>query len=377
MNESYAYFILNLVPGVGPVTVKKLLEAFGTTVNILNVTRTELDNIQGLRKKQIDALLDWKTVTDYEEEFERCEKAEITLVTPADSTYPSLLLQTYDPPLCLYVRGNVNALSGRNIAFVGSRKTSFYGVNVTKDFASSAVNCGWTIVSGLARGIDTVAHQTAVDCKGLTVAVIGSGLARLYPQENLNLAREIIKQGGAIISEFPLNAPPDRRSFPMRNRIVAGMSSGTLVVEGGVKSGSMITATHTMEQGKPVFAVPGMVTNPQARGCHQLIKNGAKLVESFYDIMEEFSEQPSLPFDNSPNPRKVQDCIEIPLNVLEKKIVEIMKRGLKPMSADEISEYTEIEMGQILSTIMVLEMKKVVVQSQGMCFSLATKVLNS
>ncbi|MCK5834900.1 MAG: DNA-processing protein DprA [Lentisphaeria bacterium] len=370
MNENLAYFILNLIPKIGPITVKKLLTVFPTAVDILQATRSELIEIQGIGPTHANHITAWQTETNYEEELRRCEEAGIELVSPVHPDYPQLLLETYDPPLCLYVRGNTKILNGNNIAFVGSRKTSFYGVEVTKDLARCAKFEDWTVVSGLARGIDTVAHQTVVDHGGITIAVIGSGLARLYPKENLQLARDIVENGGAIISEFPLNAPPARTSFPMRNRIIAGMSKGTLVVEGGIKSGSMITATQAIEQGKLVFAVPGLINNPQAQGCHKLIKNGAKLVESFRDISEEFQMQPHLRFEVDGKEINNGKCIQIPLNSLEKKIVGVMERGLKPMTVDEISEHIEIEMGKMLSTIMVLEMKNVIIQVSGMRFAL-------
>ena len=371
MNENLAYFILNLIPKIGPITVKKLLTVFSTATGILEATRSELIKIQGIGPTQANHISAWQVETNYEEELRRCEEAGIELVTPAHPDYPELLLETYDPPLCLYVRGNTKILNGKNIAFVGSRKTSFYGVEVTKTLARSAKFEGWTVVSGLARGIDTVAHQTVVDHAGLTIAVIGSGLARLYPNENLQRARDIVENGGVIVSEFPLNTPPARRSFPMRNRIIAGMSKGTLVVEGGIKSGSMITATQALEQGKMVFAVPGLINNPQAQGCHKLIKNGAKLVESFRDISEEFQMQPHLEFEDESDQEISNKCIQIPLNSLENKIVKVMKRGLKPMTVDEISDHVEIEMGKLLSTIMVLEMKNVITQVSGMRFALA------
>jgi len=370
MNENLAYFILNLIPKIGPITVKKLLTIFPTAVDILAATRSELIAIQGIGPTHANHLSAWQTETNYKEELRRCEEAGIELVTPAHPDYPKLLLETYDPPLCLYVRGDTKILNGKNIAFVGSRKTSFYGIEVTKNLARAAKFEGWTVVSGLARGIDTVAHQTVVDHGGVTIAVIGSGLARLYPKENLQLARNIVENGGAIISEFPLNAPPARTSFPMRNRIIAGLSKGTLVIEGGIKSGSMITATQALEQGKLVFAVPGLINNPQAQGCHKLIKNGAKLVESFRDISDEFQMQPDLAFSDCDKETDRDKCIEIPLNSLEKKIVGVMKRGLKPMTADEISDHVEIEMGKLLSTIMVLEMKNVIIQVSGMRFTL-------
>ncbi len=367
MTEQEAFFILNLIPGIGPVTVKRLLKVFSSAVDILDATAKDLQQAEGIGRKIAELIANKKCFRDWEQEWSDCERAGIKIITQADVAYPEPLRDIYDPPLALYVRGCIEALNGSLIAFVGSRRTSFYGVSVTQAFARSAVIAGWTVVSGLAKGIDTAAHQTVVESDGRTVAVIGSGLGHLYPQENLALARKICEKG-AVISEFPLMFPPDRRSFPMRNRIIAGLSRGTLVIEGGVKSGSMITAMQAVEQGKPVFAVPGQITNPQSKGCHKLIRNGARLVESFYDISEEFMGQPELElsFDTS---RKCEQAVEIPLNELEKSLVQVMKERSDSLTADEISEYSEVPIGQVLSALMVLEMKKAVVQVPGMRFA--------
>lgn len=368
MTEREALFILNMISGIGPVTVKKLLTKFKTADKILEADYKSLKTVSGIGHKAAESIVNKETVRDWREEWDECERSGIEIITQCDSNYPPQLLDIYDPPLVLYVKGNSDVLTGNLIAFVGSRRTSFYGVSVTESFARSATVAGWTVVSGLAKGIDTAAHQTVVNSNGRTIAVIGSGLGHLYPQENLTLARQICKDG-AVISEFPLKFPPDRRSFPMRNRIIAGLSRGTVVIEGGIKSGSMITAMQSIEQGKPVFAVPGQITNPQTRGCHKLINNGAKLVESFYDITEEFSSQLSLNLDFSET-KKTEQEIEIPLNELEKSLVSTMKERSVALTADEISEYSEIPIGQVLSTLMVLEMKRVLVQVPGMRYLL-------
>lgn len=375
MREQEAFFILNLIPGIGPVTVKRLLKVFPTASAILEASVKELQQAEGVGTKVADLIVNRKCFRDWQQELADCEKSGIQIITQADEAYPKALKNIYDPPLALYLRGNVDALKGNLIAFVGSRRTSFYGISVTQAFARSACLADWTVVSGLAKGIDTAAHQTTVDSGGTTIAVIGSGLGHLYPQENVALARKICEKG-AVISEFPLMFPPDRRSFPMRNRIIAGLSRGTLVIEGGIKSGSMITAMQSIEQGKPVFAVPGQITNPQTKGCHKLIRNGAKLVESFYDITEEFIGQPelnlSLDYD-----RKEQQAIEIPLNELEKSLVKVMKERSDALTADEISEFSEVSIGQVLSTLMVLEMKRAVRQIAGMRFELNLDFLES
>ena len=371
LTDQEAYFILNQLPGIGPARVKQLLTYFDSVTDILEAPQEELAKIRGIGPKHAATLTNWRHSHDWENEWRQCLQAGITLVTQADDLYPALLKEIYDPPLCLYVKGNVECLQSDHklLAIVGSRRTSRYGVRMCERIGRAASLAGWTVVSGLARGIDTVAHKTVLEGKGVTVAVIGSGLGRIYPQDNIQLARTIAEDG-AVISEFPLMYPPDRRSFPMRNRIIAGLSEGTVVIEGGLNSGSMITAEQALEQGRQVFAVPGEADNPQARGCHKLIKNGAKLTESFSDIIEEFSAQPQLDLHFVDKTEKPRNARQVTLNTLESRIVEELQENKDSCSAEELADAVGEQIQKILSAMLVLEMKKVVRQLPGMKFCL-------
>ena len=227
-------------------------------------------------------------------ELARLHKAQITVLTLVDSDYPHHLRWIADPPLVLYIRGAFQPADHLALAVVGSRKPSHYGKAVTQRFSTALVQHGFTVVSGLARGIDSIAHQSALQAGGRTLAVLGSGINVVYPPENSRLV-EAISDHGAVLSEFPLDTKPDRWNFPRRNRIISGLSLGTLVVEAAVSSGALLTARHALEQGREVFAVPGRVDTPSSQGTNKLIKSGAKLVEGIDDILEEFPDlvQPS------------------------------------------------------------------------------------
>ena len=295
MENRDSYIALNLIPGVGPVRVNQLLSLFGEPSHVLSATPSELARVPGIGGRLADAISGWARHCDPDAERALAERAGVTIVTREDEGYPSLLREIYDPPLCLYVRGELEALSQPRtcIAIVGSRRTTAYGVRMAEHLATGAAVAGWTVVSGLAQGIDTAAHEAALHAGGRTVAILGSGLGRLYPQANVKLARRI-SESGALVSEFPMQFPPSRNSFPMRNRIISGMTVGTLVVEAGARSGSLITASQALEQGRQVFAVPGRADSPQSKGCHGLIKDGAKLVETFGDVLEEFTALPGM-----------------------------------------------------------------------------------
>ena len=295
MTEQLAYIALNGVTDIGPVKVKALLDVFGTAERVLTASPAALSKVSGIGSKVAKAIHE-RDRNFAAAECELAERAGVEIITLADAAYPALLKEIHDPPLCLYVRGDADVLrrSHSAIAMVGSRQTTRYGVKMADNLARSAALAGWIVYSGLARGIDTIAHKGALAVGGQTVAVVGSGLAHMYPQENMELARRIVNNG-AVISEFPMRVPPSKRSFPMRNRIISGLTQGTIVVEAGFRSGSIITANQALDQNRQVFAVPGQADSPQSRGCHALIKQGtAKLVENFQDVLEEFSFIPGM-----------------------------------------------------------------------------------
>ena len=276
---------LGLVNELGPTALRRLLAAFGLPANILSATRRQLARhvtedvaekiLSAGRQQKIENTLDWLSQDGH------------SLTTFADAQYPQLLLQIPDPPPMLYALGDASHLNRPALAIVGSRNATPQGLANARSFAKAASNSGLTVVSGLALGIDTAAHRGALDGSGSTVAVLGCGVDIDYPRSNAALAREIT-QHGAIVSEFALGTPPLTSNFPRRNRIISGLTQGCLVVEAALASGSLITARLAAEHGREVFAIPGSIHSPLARGCHALIRQGAKLVETAADIMQEF-----------------------------------------------------------------------------------------
>jgi len=278
--------LLNLL-NFGPAKVNDVLSVIGDIDCIFKVSASDLRQISSLRKKDVEAILSFRDSKVLDKELKFIEKEKIDCIDIFDENYPSLLKEIDSFPLVLYIKGDLKLLGKFSLAVVGSRVPTAYGVSVAKDFSSKLSELGLVIVSGLAKGIDTVAHEQAVE-KGRTVAVLGSGLLNVYPKENKKLA-EAISRKGALISEFPLLTGPASINFPRRNRIVSGLSKGVLVVEAALRSGARITARLAAEQNREVFAVPGSINSPLSRGTHLLIKEGAKLVEGVEDILEELN----------------------------------------------------------------------------------------
>ena len=272
---------LNMLPGIGPRKFNALIERFGNSASIFSASKKDLLSVSGIGEKIVAVISHWQDY-DPEAELKRCKLAGVKILTRSCDAYPEALRHLPDAPIALYVFGQTQYLNefNNNLAVVGTRRPSRYGLDMTKKICDAAAQADWTLVSGLATGIDTRVHLSAVEQGSATIAVLGGGIGKLYPPENLKLARQIADKG-AIISEYPLLFPPDRRTFPMRNRIIAGIARGTLVVEADLNSGSLITADQSLEYGRDVFAVPGRVDYAQSRGCHKLLRLGATLVESF------------------------------------------------------------------------------------------------
>lgn len=369
MDERTAYITLNAIPEIGPVRVRSRLDVFGSAAALLSATESELERVPGIGSTIARAITNWRQSSDPEAEAGMASRAGVDILTLADPDYPSLLKEIHDPPLCLYVRGNVESLQRPNssIAIVGSRHTTRYGVKMAESLAASASLAGWTVISGLARGIDTIAHETVVKTKGKTIAVVGSGLGRIYPQENLDLARRIA-DSAAVISEFPMMFPPGKRTFPMRNRIISGLSLGTIVVQAGDRSGSLITAGQALDQNRAVFAVPGPVDSPQSRGCHGMIKRGeAKLVETFQDVLEDFEFLPAFR-----KPERVPEAAsggrqpghdDLTLTDNEAKLLALIGSG--EVSLDDLVAETGLPPADVLAAIFTLELKHKVRQLPG------------
>ncbi|MCK9615154.1 MAG: DNA-processing protein DprA [Candidatus Omnitrophica bacterium] len=278
---------LNLLKSLNPKKIESIISFLSDTEDIFNLSQSAISEIPLLEKKDIDAIINERRSRALDDELERIGKERINVVDVFDEDYPKLLKEIAHPPLVLYVKGNVKILNEYIFAIVGSRIPTVYGLLSAKEFAAKLASLGITIISGLARGIDTAAHKGALE-RGKTIAVLGSGLMNIYPKENTALAETIIKNG-ALVSEFPLDESPYKENFPRRNRIVSGLSHGVLVVEAAEKSGALITAHCALEQNREVFALPGKIDSPVSRGAHVLIKEGAKLVDSISDILEELN----------------------------------------------------------------------------------------
>src|SRR5246500_512118 len=332
---------------VGPVRVRKLLEVFGEPQRILQAKAAELGQVEGLPRNTIEALLNWEKELDLQAELERIRQFGATVITQDDPIYSPLLRQIYDPPLVLYVWGKLEDRDHNALGVVGSRRTTHYGLECAKRLSYQVAYSGITVVSGLARGIDTATHQGALAAKGRTIAVLGTGLDHLYPAENRALA-EKIAHSGAVISEFPMDTTPDRQTFPMRNRIITGLSFGLLVVEAGANSGALISASQAAEQGRSLYAVPGPIDRPTSFGTNRLIQQGAKLVISVDDILEDM--QTLSPKAPALSPRKPLDLEGDLLSVYE----SITSRET---SIDEIIQRSGLGAAFATAALLQLEMR--------------------
>ena len=336
-----AWLRLTLIPGIGGESQRKLLAAFGLPESIFSAGRLATRSVIGDRA---DLLFDHDCDKVLERSLLWAEQPRQAIVTLGDADYPPTLLETADPPTLLYVRGNVSLLGQRGLAIVGSRNATPQGRQTAESFARTLAGKGYCIISGLALGIDAAAHRGALAAKGPTLAVIGTGADRLYPAGNLELAQAIVEQG-AVISEFPLGTPPLAANFPRRNRIISGLARGVLVVEAAPQSGSLITARLAAEQGREVFAIPGSIHSPVARGCHQLIKQGAKLVETAEDVLEELGTEPRQSSNDAPEASA--PCFDHP-------ILEAL--GHDPCSLDELAERTGMATEHLLGELLTLEL---------------------
>ena len=369
MTDREAYIVLNMLTGIGPVRTAALIEFCGSPAEIFRRSASELQRIRGVSAALAERIVNWKSAADLDQELAFADRAGVQLVTLADEEYPAWLREIHAAPLCLYIRGSIPPeTESRSLAMVGTRNASRYGASMARHLAESAAYASWVTVSGLAVGIDTIVHRATVDAGGKTVAVLGGGLARFHPQENIDLARDIIASGGAVITEFPMSFPPSRHSFPTRNRIISGLSLGTLVVEAGVNSGSLITAAHALEQGKRVFAVPGPADAAGSNGCNALIRKGAVLVENFEHILEDFEFLPgfeggnqNLAFreDSGPDPDDPASpgggSDEGALSSEDAAILEHLKKAGK-LTLDALSaRMPETPASSILSSLIALE----------------------
>lgn len=367
MNDKEACILLNMVQGIGYAKVKAICDFLGSPRKIFEKDMGELKKINGLTEKTLNSIFEYQKDGKLNQELKLIEKASVKVISFLDDDYPSQLKEISNPPLCLYSRGNLNCSYDNTIAVVGSRMLTTYGREVIESIIAQLSYAGWNIISGLAYGTDAAVHRTVVNSNGITTGVLGGGLMKFHPQEHLELAEKMIEKNGAVISEFPMEMPPTRQSFPMRNRIISGLSKGVLVIEAGSKSGSLITANFALEQGRQVFAIPGRINSPQSKGCNTLIKNGAKLVESIDDILDEFELLPGFKITEKTNNEipKLPNSVDnkITLSDDESKIILCIKNEEK--SIDVISVETSIPLPTLLTLLMKLELKKQISQLPG------------
>lgn len=376
MDRRDALIVLNSLPDIGSLRINSLITFFGSPESVLNAGYDELQQITGIGQKTAASIVNWSEHCDIDKEKEAARRADVTIVTREDPEYPSLLQEIHDPPVCLYVRGEPEILTktASSVAMVGSRRVTNYGSKMAEKLGTAAAVAGWPVVSGLARGIDTCVHEAVVRMNGCAIAVLGSGLGRIYPQENLSLARNITEKG-AVISEFPMTFAPMKRTFPMRNRIISGMTKGTVVIEAGHRSGSLITANMALEQNRMVFAVPGRADSPQSRGCNQLIREGAILTESFDDILENFAFLPGFKttstvpehtkgsgYDKHDSRKDVND-IAFELTGLEERLLDEL--GSEEVLIDNLVAKVGESVPKVFQSLFSLEMKKLVRQLPG------------
>ena len=367
MQERFAYIILNKIEGLGPVSVRRLIDALGSPKAILEAEREELMKARGVGEKLALKIITQRDSIDVGEEIDRAADAGARIITPVDEEYPDALKAIHDPPLALYIKGNFLPEDAKALGIVGSRATSHYGLNAADRLAFQLGEIGFTVVSGLARGTDTAAHRGALKSSGRTIAVLGGALDCLYPPENADLVEEISKQG-AVISEYAMGRQADRMTFPYRNRIISGLSMGVLLIESDVKGGSMHTTEAAMEQGRTVFALPGRIDTPGAKGPHLLIKNGAKLVESLDDILEEY-EFVIPPAELEAPESATAARPDVPLTDQESKIVEALWQ--EPRDIDALARELEMKIHELSGLLLGLEMKRVIKALPGRIVELA------
>ena len=358
--ELVAALRLALIDGVGPRLRQVLLERFGTAAAVLAAAPSELRDVQGIGPKLTQRIAVAEQEIDAQAQIDLCAQHDIQILLETSADYPRNLREIHDPPGVLFVRGSIEPPDQLGIAIVGSRHATQYGLAQAQRLAESLARAGLTIISGLARGIDAAAHRGALAAGGRTLAILGSGVLRIYPPEHVELAEQVVA-AGAVISESPPHSPPLAGAFPQRNRIISGLSLGVIVVEASLQSGALISARHAMEQGREVFAVPGRVDSRMSRGCHQLIRDGAKLVETADDVLEELG--PLVAPATAQSGEAVHHPAELLLNDLERQVLAAI--GSDTTSIDQVVGASGLPVPQVLATISVLEMRRLVKRLSG------------
>ncbi|MBI5186340.1 MAG: DNA-protecting protein DprA [Nitrospinae bacterium] len=361
MTEKDFWIALNIVPGLGKTLFHRLVKFFGSAESVFKAKEKDLRQVEGIGESLSRAILEFNLSRESEKENNYIRNNNAKVFISEEKEYPGNLKNIFDPPPVIYVQGEILERDAAAIAVVGTRSPSHYGKLVAEKISAGLAEKGITVVSGMARGVDSVAHKGAMDAGGRTFAVFGSGLSIVYPPENIRLRNRIIQQG-AVISEFPMGRKPDRGNFPARNRIISGLSLGTLVIEAGEKSGALITTQFALDQGRDVFAVPGNINNPKSKGANLLIKKGAKLVEKAEDIIEE------LPFYIKSSFLKEKAAAREKPALTEEEERLISAIDPEASHIDAIIEKSRIPASRASALLLTLELKGVIKQLAGKMF---------
>jgi DNA processing protein len=377
VEERYWWIALNCVPGIGSITARRLVEAFGAPERIFGASERELRSVAGVGHELARRIATYRVDEALEREVAALEKAGVTVCTWGDDDYPEPLTTLYDPPPVLYVRGTLLASDAIAIAVVGTRRPTAHGLSMAERLAGELAALGVTVVSGLARGIDGLAHRAALDAGGRTLAVLGHGIDLVFPREHDALA-DAISERGALISEFPIGTQPDRYNFPRRNRIIAGLALGTVVVEAAADSGSLITARFALEQGREVYAVPGPATGDTNRGAHRLIRQGACLVEGVEDIIEALPLHIRPMLEAGPTPKADRSPESMPdappkshapgICAEEGALLALIQNEARPI--DRIIEASGLAPSAVSGLLVQLELKGLVTRGADSCYAL-------
>lgn len=355
MTSLEALITLNLLPKIGPVRARRLIDRFGDAAGILSAGKDALLRVDGIGPETATILVNWRDHADPAAELAEVKDRGLSVLLPDDPSWPPALREAYDAPLLLYVWGKLEERDRHAIGVVGTRRVTLYGRNATKKLSFQIAHAGFTVLSGLARGVDTTAHESALAAGGRTVAVIGSGLAKLFPAENLGLAEKIADGHGAVVSEFPLHTPPDKQTFPQRNRIVAAWSKAVLVTECPAWSGSLITANLASDYGRPVFAVPGPIDKATSAGCNRLIRDGATLITDGGELLDDLG---GLPFGRSSAISPESSPILSDLPPEESTVFTAL--GDDEAGIDHLVETTGLSAPVLSATLMKLEMRRLI-----------------
>lgn len=362
MSPIESLLALNQLPKIGPIRIRRLIEAFGSPERILSTRKDQLLRVQGIGPELASILGDWESYADPATELRELKSRNLTIIIPEDSAFPPALREAYDCPLLLYVWGRIEARDRHAIAIVGTRRASIYGKQSSKKISFQLAHAGFTIISGLARGIDTTAHEAAIAAGGRTIAVIGSGLAKLFPAENLPLAERIADGHGAVVSEFPIHTPPDKKTFPQRNRIVAAWSRAVIVAESPLWSGSLITANLATEYGRSVYAIPGPIDKPTFAGCNRLIRDGATLLTDASELIDDLGSlsftSATIPSTNPDSEGSVPDSTLPELPAEELTLLEAL--GDEESGIDRLIELTGLPAPTVSATLLKLEMRRLI-----------------